>query len=215
MRVRRLLPMLLFPLLAGCAMREPSSSHQSGGQPALIVAFGDSYTEGYGARLDEAFPARLEAALGRPVVNKGVSGETAGEALRRLDRDVIRSTPDLVIVEFGVNEAFRGYPVSRSLADIETIVERVRRETNASVVIVGVHFWTFGEDFDAGLRAIAERHDAALVTDVLDGIVSSRRDSDDGDPALRHDPYHPNAHGYAIMAERILPAVQLKLAPTP
>lgn len=183
-------------------------------ESGLIVAFGDSYTEGYGARPDEAFPARLEAALGRPVINKGVSGETAGEALRRLDRDVIRSTPDLVIVQFGVNEAFRGQPVGRSLADIETIVERVRGETNASIVIVGVHFWTFREDFDAGLRTIAQRHDAAVVTDVLDGIVSSRRGSDDGDPALRHDRYHPNARGYAIMAERILPSVQTKLTPT-
>lgn len=217
MTLPRCVLVALLPLLAGCALPAPGPAPTPGSTPAsapaagLLVAFGDSYTEGYGATRAEAYPALLEKALGRPVLNKGVTGETAGEALRRLDRDVIRSTPDLVIVEFGVNEAFRGEPVARSLADLETIVSRVRNETNASVVLVGVHFQHFGADFDAGLHEIARRHDAAVVTDALDGIVSSRRDVDDGDPTLRTDQYHPNARGYAIVAERILPAVQSKL----
>lgn len=206
---RRLTAMLLPVLLAGCAAPSPMRTPGSDG---LVIAFGDSYTEGHGATLDEAYPALLGEALGRPVLNKGITGETAGEALRRLDRDVIRNNPDLVLVEFGVNEAFRGQSVESCLANLETIVSRIRGETQASVILVGVHFWGFQENFDEGLRQLAQRHDAGLVPDVLHGIVSSRPDSDDGDPTLRADEYHPNARGYAIMAERILPEVQARLA---
>ena len=193
--------------LTGCAA--PSAP-----QGGLIVAFGDSYTEGFGASRDEAYPARLEQMLGRPVLNKGVTGETAGEALRRLDRDVVRNQPDLVIIEFGVNEAYRGQSVASSLRDLETMIVRTQQETDARIVLVGVHFRHFREDFDAGLRELAQRYGTGVVVDVLDGIVSSRAETDDGDPALRHDPFHPNARGYAIMAERILPAARTQLSQT-
>lgn len=207
------LALLSAPLfLMGCLMPDALTGPSS---DASIIAFGDSYTEGHGARSEEAYPARLSRELGREVLNKGVTGETAGEALRRLERDVLRHDPDIVIVQFGVNEAYRGLPVERSLADIETMVSRIREETNASIVLVGVHFWGFQTNFDDGLREIAARHDAGVVTDVLDGIVSSQRDVDDGDPTLRSDRYHPNARGYALVAERILPALQAKIAPPP
>src|SRR5262245_6018942 len=51
-------------------------------QGALVVFLGDSLTAGYGLTEEEAFPARLGAALqegGHPVrvVNAGVSGDTS------------------------------------------------------------------------------------------------------------------------------------------
>lgn len=207
LRLRTLLLPLLIPgLLSGCA------SAPSRVEEARVIAFGDSYTEGFGARPDDSYPAELSRLLGVGVANRGVTGETAGEALRRLERDVLRHDPDLVIVEFGVNEAYRGYPVERSLRDLETMVERIGNGTDARIVLVGVRFWSFQEEFDEGLRGIAERHGTGLVLDVLDGIVPSRKGQDDGDPALRHDEYHPNAAGYALMAQRIRPAAEAELA---
>lgn len=218
--MKRTLPVALLLeslILTGCAVpgdhdsgrHDPARSEPETMPPTrLIVAFGDSYTEGFGASEEQAYPALLSRALDRTILNKGVSGQTAAEALRRLDRDVIRNNPDVVIVEFGVNEAYRGYPVERALEGIDQIAARVASDTDARLVIVGVHFWAYQEDFDKGIRAIADRYHAGLVTDVLDGIVSSRRDTDDGDPKLRHDPFHPNAAGYAIIADRIRPALE-------
>lgn len=219
MRAALLLPLLL----AGCVaapgsgtVTGPTTSPTHATAPASsspgatgpIVAFGDSYTEGHGARLSEAYPARLSLLIGREVANKGITGETAGEALPRLDRDALRVKPQLVIVEFGVNEAYRGCPVSRSIADIDTMTARIQNETGASVILVGVHFWGFQENFDDGLREIAARRHTGLVLDVLHGIVSSQRDRDDGDASLRSDDFHPNARGYDVMAKRIEPEVR-------
>ncbi|MCB1488247.1 MAG: hypothetical protein KDJ88_12420, partial [Bauldia sp.] len=74
-------------------------------EPIRIVALGDSLTAGYGLAADEAFPARLEAALRARghdviVVNAGVSGDTASDGAARLDWS-IGPDADAVIVELG------------------------------------------------------------------------------------------------------------------
>lgn len=187
--------------LAGCAQ---PAVHGDG--DVTVVAFGDSYTSGTGAKTDEAYPARLAEALNLRVVNAGIHGQTAEEALPRLQRDVLDREPDLVVVEFGVNEAFRGYPVARAEAGLDALMGPIH-QAGIPMVLVGVHFADYQENFDEALERLAAKYDAALVLDVLDGILSN--------PELRSDRYHPNAAGYALMEERIRPAVSATLAKTP
>lgn len=78
-----------------------------------IVAFGDSITEGIhgGAYTSEAYPAFLEKMLQKEqidvqVINKGVPGETAPEALFRLQRDVVDLNPDIVLIMYGANDSY-------------------------------------------------------------------------------------------------------------
>lgn len=168
-----------------------------------IVAFGDSYTWGSGASsLDSNYPSRMERALGHTVVNAGVGGETAEEGYQRIDQDVLAYDPCLVIVEFGTNEAFRGYDVNVALDGMERIVQRLRAE-GIPVVIVGTHFANYAVQYDAGLLRIAQQYDALLVLGVLDGILS--------DPTLRGDAFHPNGDGYAQMWQCMDPVVRAAL----
>lgn len=166
-----------------------------------VVASGDSYTSGTGADEGQAFPDHLREALDVPVVNAGIHGETAEEARPGLG-DVLAHEPRLVVVEFGVNEAFRGYPVQRAVDGIERLVEPIR-EQGVEVVVVGVHFDDDQENVDRGLENVSAEHDTGLVLDVLDGVLD--------DPETCSDRYHPNGRGYAIMAQRVLPAIQERL----
>lgn len=77
-------------------------------QPLTIVAFGDSTTaprEGlerpYARVLAEELPRR---GLHATVINAGVPGNDTTQALARLDADVLAHKPDLVIVQFGIND---------------------------------------------------------------------------------------------------------------
>lgn len=171
-----------------------------------IVAVGDSYTSGTGAPEGQAFPDHLERSLDVPVVNAGAHGETAEEARPRLERDVLAHEPRLAIVEFGVNEAFRGHPVNRTAEALDALVEPIR-ERGIPVVLVGVHFRDYQENFDRALQNLSEEHETGLVLDVLDGVLE--------DPDTRSDRYHPNGDGYEIMAERVRPAVEQRLAGQP
>jgi acyl-CoA thioesterase I len=79
---------------------------------AQIVALGASNTQGKGVSASEAWPAVLESILharGRNshVVNAGISGDTTGGMLARLDSSVPEGTT-LVILNFGGNDFSRG-----------------------------------------------------------------------------------------------------------
>lgn len=69
-----------------------------------VVVYGDSFIEARSTRLEDTFPARLEAALrdGRAgpveVVNAGVSGYGPDQVLSRLDADLADLQPDLVVL---------------------------------------------------------------------------------------------------------------------
>ncbi len=66
-----------------------------------IISFGDSLTEGVGAREGKSYPTLLAEGLGRPIINAGRRGDTTTAGLSRLERDVLGRNPRLVLVLFG------------------------------------------------------------------------------------------------------------------
>lgn len=111
------------------------------GAPLRIVAFGSSSTEGIGASSPaNAYPARLQADLRTrlhgidvTVINRGIGGEAVDDMLARLDRDVIRPKPQLVIWQTGSNDPLRGV----SLAHFRTAtLDAVRRIRDAGIDVV-------------------------------------------------------------------------------
>lgn len=120
--------------------------------PVLIVAFGDSVTQGM-TTLDEqlhddVYHARFRRLLEAQyplctfsVINAGVSGQTACGALSLLERDVIRHQPDLTLVAFGLNDAWNGENgVGDYVAALTAIVERIDCETTSEVVLLTPNF---------------------------------------------------------------------------
>jgi len=76
-----------------------------------IVAFGDSIPYGWGLSYRESYPVVLEEMLleSRPrqetrVINAGIPGNTVTLGWGRIDRDVLRWRPHLVLVGFGLND---------------------------------------------------------------------------------------------------------------
>lgn len=159
-----------------------------------IVAFGDSLTAGVGATGSDNYVARLSSALGAPVVNAGVSGDTSAAALERLERDVLPNDPRIVIVGLGGNDYLQSVPVAQTEENLRAIVRRLH-DAGAMVVLLGFRFPSLNIDYEGMYERVAEEERCLLVSDVLDGILSK--------PSLRSDPIHPNAAGYAILAERV------------
>ena len=121
--------------------------------PVLIVALGDSVTQGYTAHAtidhDGVYHARLKRSLEGmhplttfSVINAGAAGHTVQDAIKRLERDVIRFEPDLVIVAFGLNDAAHGgfEGVKQFKADLNRLLEQVEADTNAHVLLVTPSF---------------------------------------------------------------------------
>jgi lysophospholipase L1-like esterase len=65
------------------------------------------------------------------------------------------------------------------------------------VLLLGFRFPSLQNNYESMYARIAKEEGCALLPDLLDGILS--------DPKLKSDEIHPNANGYAIIAERIAP----------
>jgi acyl-CoA thioesterase I len=83
-------------------------------QAATVVALGASNTAGKGVSSNEAYPAQLESMLRARgldvnVVNAGISGDTTGGMMARLDSAVPKGTR-VVVLQPGGNDMRRGQP---------------------------------------------------------------------------------------------------------
>jgi lysophospholipase L1-like esterase len=101
----RLAPILLALTISASASDNPTSQDTA---PYTIVTFGDS-TTALRAGVD-VYSSQLERRLKsspRPVriVNKGVPGNTTVMAMKRFPNDVLAEKPDLVIIQFGINDS--------------------------------------------------------------------------------------------------------------
>ena len=187
---------LCFALALGCRRAIPNLDSPG----TAIVAFGDSITEGVGsAGPGTTYPEQLAERLGRPVVNLGVSGDTTAEGLARIDQ-VIAEDPWLVVVELGGNDLLHQVPIERTEANFDAILERLLA-ARVVPVLVEIRGPLFGGRYRDLFERLRDRYHVPLIEDALPDVLS--------DPALKSDEIHPNAAGYAKLAE----AVARELAP--
>lgn len=172
----------------------------------IIVAMGDSLTEGLGVNLDEAYPAQLErklraAGYNYTVINAGVSGETTTGALARVNW-VLTLKPDIVILGTGGNDSLRAIDPALTKENIRKLVQAFQA-AGVEVVLAGMQtVQNLGESYTSAFRAIyptvAEEYKLIFIPFFLEGVA--------GDPKLNQPDFiHPTAEGYTIVVETIYP----------
>ena len=161
---------------------------------AVILAFGDSLTHGTGARDYQSYPAVLADRTGRKVINAGSPGEESARGVRRLPGLLERHRPDLLILCHGGNDILRKRDTAVTVANIREMI-RSSRERNIPVVMIAVPnvgLFLSPADFYAD---IAEDMQVPMEDDILATILR--------DNHYKSDHVHPNAAGYARLAEAV------------
>ena len=184
--------LFLLALLAACGGGQPKLPPLA--PDAVVLAFGDSLTFGIGANAGESYPARLEALIGRKVVSAGVPGEVSAEGLARLPSALEQAKPQLVILCHGGNDFLRKLDEAQAANNIRAMV-RLARSRGAQVVLIGVPKPGLLPS-PAGFYAdVAREFRLPYEETALKKILT--------DNALKSDLVHPNAAGYARLAEAI------------
>lgn len=174
-----------------------------------VVYFGGSITAQEGWRvhasnkLTELFGANN---INVTNINSSVGGTGAGYGWKRLGRDVISKNPDIVFIEFAVNDS--NSPTAA--ADMESLVRNLNSLENRPVIIF---VYTTVMDFDTNTFAIAEHeriakaygiptisiHDKMLTYYNADAKFKSDWDS----KVYLPDGTHPNAEGSTLYGEYV------------
>ncbi len=181
--------------------------------PLTVVGFGDSLMSGFELPMQDSFTAQLEQAMNAKgiavtIANAGVAGETTTDGLSRLDWSVPEGT-DLVILEFGANDALRGISPELSEKNLAEIIEKLKQR-NVQVILAGMLAPpNMGDDYEARFNAIfprlAEKYDVPLYPFFLEGVATEKS-------LQLEDGMHPNAKGVARMVEGFMPVIEKTIA---
>jgi len=201
--------LLLVLIATGCGDDSaPVSDLESPEYEGIIVAVGDSLTEGLGVAEESAYPAILEKKLQSDgyhyrVINAGVSGETSSGTLARI-KWILTLKPDIVILVIGANDGFRGIDPQLIKSNILNIV-RALKDKKVTVLLGGMQMGqNLGEEyisaFEKNYQRVAREENIGLVPFFLTGVAAN--------PNLNQtDGIHPTAEGYRVVVEHIYPYV--------
>lgn len=173
------------------------------GEPITLATIGGSITTGYAAQppREKGWAALLAKSLGPKVklVNAGVSGTDSAAGVQRLDKQVLDASPDLVIVEFGVNDQWLDPAVRGS--SYEAMLRRLltAKKPPAIVVLGLTQQGNQARDaVDIQLKLAARYGLTALD---FGRWMQARVDAgQDRWAALYDEPVHPNATGHQRIA---------------
>ena len=176
----------------------------------VIIALGDSLTEGVGASSREAaYPGVLAGLIGQPVLNRGVRGHRIADGAARLSAEVLAESPSIVLLGLGGNDllaqrgAGGGQQASQNLdaafAQLGGMIEQIQVE-GAMVVLLGIKGQALIANIAWRYEALAEQYGCLYIEDMLDDLQH--------DPAMMSDAIHPNDAGYAHIAARVADALE-------
>ena len=184
--------LVLAVLLAACSGGQPRLARLA--PDAVVLAFGDSLTYGTGANPGESYPARLEALIGRKVVSSGVPGETSAGGLARLPSVLDEAKPQLVILCEGGNDFLQHLDEKRAADNLRAMVRLVQSK-GAQIVLIGVPKPGLLPSTAPIYGEIASELKIPADNAMLVKILT--------DNERKSDLVHPNAKGYAKMAEGV------------
>jgi acyl-CoA thioesterase I len=188
---------IILILLSACGDSTPQHSKLS--SDAVILAFGDSLTQGNGARDSESYPAVLESLSGRKVINAGISGEESDAGLKRLPSALEEHNPDLLILCHGGNDFIHQKDLKQMESNVRQMIQLAKNK-NIPVVLLGVpELGIFLSTYD-GYEEIANSMNVVFIEDLISDVL--------GDKSMKSDGVHPNNKGYRKMAETIHAVLQ-------
>jgi acyl-CoA thioesterase-1 len=202
---------LLLLIALSLALQSTNAAHREASNVITVLCLGDSLTAGYGLSRSQAYPALLSEKMRGSkyqcdVINAGSSGDTTAGALRRLPT-FLRHKIDILVIELGINDAFRGVPVETMRGNLQAIIDQTRAKwPNVQIIIAGMQVPLFANDpyvlaFSQMYPDLAAKNHAALIPFFLERVG--------GDPALNQgDRIHPNAAGQRVLAETVWRALE-------
>ena len=184
------------------------------GADATIVCFGDSITAGYAVR--RGFPSFLLESLRQrfpdskiEMINSGISGDTSQDGLSRLDWAVLSYEPDLVTINFGINDCVLGLSLEEYEMNLVEMVRRIRAGPDSEILLLSsqpLESPPYDQrvlDYYQTVETVAKEMNVGFV-DVYGAWMKRVRAGMPLDSLILPGLDHPNEAGYRIIAEELM-----------
>ena len=176
---------------------------------STLLVMGDSLSAAYNLRPELGWVSLLENQLSEShpeitIVNASVSGETTQGGLSRFKQLLSEHKPSWVIIELGANDALRGYPLTQTKNNLETMIEQAH-QADAKVLLLGNQIpqnygKRYTEMFFNLYKELAEEYELAYVPFMLKGVALNKA-------LMQADGLHPNKEGQPVVLQNIKPVL--------
>jgi len=179
--------------------------------PTRILVVGDSLSAEYGLKRGSGWVELLKKSLSNThpnieIINASISGDTTSGGRTRLKTLLERTTPNIVLIELGANDALRGLPLDMTRNNLLAMIRMVKT-MGAKPIIAGMQIPpNYGREYTTAFKKLFEElalsEETALIPFFLEGIAEN--------PAMfQADTIHPNEDAQPF----ILSNVQKTLLP--
>jgi lysophospholipase L1-like esterase len=191
-----------------------------------FLALGNSYTVGTGVPIEDRWPVQLAGRLrqqGLPLPDVRLvaqNGWTTDELLRGIQAARLSPTFDLVSLQIGVNNQFRGYDLQTYRQEFRQLLEAAIGLTagkSTRVLVLSIPDWgvtpfAVGRDRDQIALEIdrfnaVNRDETAKVRGQYVDVTPLTREKGDQIAFLAPDDLHPSGKMYAAWVQLLLPSV--------
>lgn len=188
-------------------------SKMTSGEPLKITAFGDSLTygwmvsKGYLDYLAEFIHSSYKESRVE-ILNRGVPGDTALDGFSRLKRDVSRDRADLVLVQFGLNDAYTGFSPDEFEVNLERIINELKSSYDPEIALLTSVYIKMPD-----YRRVLQYYDRILMLADKYSLPSAQvhryweakvAGGADFYKLVQGDGVHPTEEGYRLFAEAVM-----------
>ena len=182
-----------------------------------VVFYGGSITHGQGASNSNLESGTSWAALTTQwlktqypsakinAVNKSIGGTGSMLALMRYERDVKSQNPDLIFIDYAINDKYQGFSKDQSAYTMETLIKCINSDfpTADIVIVLTTDQSEVGKDYEQLLahKAVADYYGIPCINvgTALNTALSGGKQWSD----YVTDSVHPNDAGYKIYADAV------------
>ena len=191
-------------VLGVCVMLAMLAGSGADARERKVLVMGDSLSAAYGLRPEQGWVALADAKSARYAFhNASISGETTAGGRSRIDAELARVQPDIVIIELGANDGLRGLPLVQMGANLGWMIG-ASRKAGAQVLLVGLqlppNFGRYAVDFQRSYLLISQRLGTGLVPHFLAPLGTERK-------WFQGDNLHPVAAAQPMLADQVLAAL--------
>ncbi len=188
-----------------------------------VVFFGGSITAGHGKTGDNGWSdltyrwirdTYSDAEVN--YINSSIGGTSAYWGLFRAERDVLAHKPDLVFIEFAMNDKYQGFNKEKSTVAMEGLIRKITIESPETdiVIVLTTDKDRLGTEFEnlQAHKEVAEYYGIPVIN-VGDALKAELDKTGREWSYYVGDIVHPNNEGYKIYANEVIKELK-KLLPT-
>jgi lysophospholipase L1-like esterase len=166
----------------------------------VVLAFGDSLTEGVGASSGQDYPSHLGRMLEMNIINAGIKGQRSDEGLARLNALLTKHQPKLVILCYGGNDILQRKSMKALKDNLAQMIETIQAK-GAEIILVSVPTFNIPPSPPKLYEELANQYQLSLVTQLKTLMIM---------PKYKSDGVHLNDEGYRLFALAIKDHIALQ-----